>query len=827
MSGNESVSPLFPFHDTSVEGSECNFRLTISLADRSAVRYRSKMFTKSFSRGVLIGAVWFINTIASLPNGYSAPENVTTWHNDPARSGVNSNETVLTPSNVNPVDFGKLFEISVDGQVFAQPLYLTGLEIPGKGMHNVVFIATEHDSVYACDADDGTILWHVMALKSGETASDNFGCDIMAEVGITATPVISNNVLFVQAMSKDANGNYFQRLHAFDIFTGEEMFGGPVDINATYPKSGGTTVFNPSKQFDRAGLVLANGVIYTTWSSFCDALPYNGWVIGYDTTLRQAAVINLTANGSGGSIWAGGAAPAVDSAGNLFFMTANGTFDTSLDANGFPASQDFGGCFVKLGIGADNSLTVADYFAPFNTVEESALDLDLGSGGVLLLPDMIDEGGQTRHLAVGAGKDAHIYIADRDNMGKFNSESNSNVYQDVAGALIGQSFGSPAFFDGHLYYASFPDHLKSFQFIDGRLDQAPIGMTPTRFGFPGASPAISANGTDNGIVWAAEYATPAVLHAYSANDVSNELYNSSQAPDGRDNFGSGNKFVVPIIANGKVYVGTQTSVGVFGLFDPPRLANVSARAQVGSGDDVLVAGFIVQGSATRNLVIRGIGPSLGVDRTPLVQTLQDPVLELHDSSGAILEANDNWNDGAHSDVISALGLAPTDPRESAMYVGLTSDSYTVVMRGVGDSTGLGLVELYDVSQLPNSTVVNLSARSFVGAGDDVLIGGMIVTGIAPQMVIMRAIGPDLASSDVSGVLADPLLELYDGNGVLLASNDNWRSGQEAEIIANNLAPTNDLDPAIFTSLAPGNYTAIVRGTGGATGVALLESYALH
>jgi len=782
------------------------------------------MVGKQIYRECLIGGVFVLGALA--PAAFCAPANVLTWHNDSARSGVNPNETVLAPTNVNQTDFGKLFEIPVDGQVFAQPLYVSGVAIPDNGTHNVVYIATEHDSVYACDADDGSVLWHVMLLKLGETSSDNMNCDIMREVGITATPVITGGVIYVQAMSKDSDGNYFQRLHGLDIRTGEELFGGPVDIAATYSGFGSETVFDPKPQFDRAGLVLQDGVIYTCWSSFCDQNTYHGWVIGYDTSLNQVRVVNLTPNGEEGSIWASGAAPAADSNGNLFLMTANGTFDTVLDSNGFPVQGDFGNCFVNLGPGTNGNLSVSDYFAPFNTVEESAMDFDLGSGGTLLLPDMLDGAGQTRHLALGAGKDSHIYIVDRDNMGKFNPDSNDNIYQDVVGSIFGFALSSPAFFNGHLYYGIWTDRLRSFQFIDGRLDPVPVSVSPAVFGFPGITPAISASGSTNGIVWAAEYTSPATLHAYNADDVSVELYNSNQAQNGRDEFGPGVRFVVPTIANEKVYVGADENVGVFGMFDPPRLANVSARAQIGTGDDVLIGGFIIEGGAPRELVLRGIGPSLNVGGVPIAGTLQEPALELENSSGAVIAANDNWGDSPQKDDISAAGLAPADSLESAVLVNLDPGSYTVILRGQGDSTGIGLVELYDISEVPNTTLRNLSARGFVGTGDDVLIGGLIVAGIASQNVILRAIGPDLASSGVSGSLANPTLELYDSNGVLLQSNDNWRSDQQAEIIATGVVPADDLDAAIVDTLAPGSYTTIVRGAAGSSGIALVETYAL-
>jgi outer membrane protein assembly factor BamB len=790
------------------------------------------MHSKWFFRGVVIGGAWFISTIALSTSGFSAPANVTTWHNDDARSGVNPNESVLSPSNVNATDFGKLFEIPVDGQVFAQPLYLSGVEIPGKGTHNVVYIATEHDSVYACDADDGSVLWHVTLLKTGETPSDNFGCTDLdiAEFGITATPIITGGVLYVQAMSKDSSGNYFQRLHGLDILTGSELFGGPVDIAATYPGTGLETVFTPRQHFDRAGLVLQDGVIYTTWSSICDREPYSGWVIGYDTSLTQVSVLNLTPNGSQGSIWASGAAPAADSNGHLFVLTGNGTFDTSLDSAGFPLKRDFGNCFLNMGLATDGALTVSDYFTPFDTIHESEIDLELGSGGTILLPDMNDAAGNTRHLVLGGGKDGHIYIADRDNMGKFNPDSNANIYQDVVGAVPNQIFSTPAFFNSRIYYAVNLEPLKSFQFVNALLDPVPLAVSPTTYGFPGATPAISANGIIDGMVWTAEYLPTALLHAYDADDVSKELYNSNQAPDGRDQFGVGNKFVVPTIANGKVYVGTKGGIGVFGLFDPPHLANLSARTQVGTGDNVLIGGFIIQGSATHLLVIRGIGPSISVNGSPVAGTLQDPVLDLYNSAGALIATNDNWGDSSAKDEIAAVGLAPTDPRESAILPTLNPGSYTAILRGVENSTGIGLLEIYDITGVtgaPISTLPNLSSRGFVGTGDDVLIGGLIVAGVASQNVILRAIGPDLASRGVNGSLMDPVIELHDVNGVLLASNDNWRSDQEAEIIATGLQPADDRDAAIVRTLPPGSYTTIVYGAANSTGVALVETYALH
>jgi hypothetical protein len=330
-------------------------------------------------------------------------------------------------------------------------------------------------------------------------------------------------------------------------------------------------------------------------------------------------------------------------------------------------------------------------------------------------------------------------------------------------------------------------------------------------------------------VWAAQSSEnlTAVLHAYDPANLGTEFYNSNQAANSRDHFGMGNKFIVPTIANGKVYVGAPSSVAVFGLFNPPRLANISGRAQIGTGDNVLIAGFIIHGSASKQVVLRAIGPSLQVNGTPVPGRLQNPLLELHDKNGALIASNDDWATDVNASQVRAAGLAPSDSREAALARTLAPDFYTAIVRGANNTTGIGLAEMFDLSQPPTSTVANISVRSFVGAGDDVLIGGIIVAGLASQTVLFRAIGPDLTASGVANALADPTLELHDINGTLIASNDNWKSTQQAQIEATGLAPGNDRDAAILVSLQPGNYTAIVRGSGRTTGIALAEAYALQ
>ena len=520
-----------------------------------------------------------------------AQPGVLTWHNDNARTGQNLQETILTPANVHSSAFGKLFVINVDGKADAQPLYVPSVLIPSQGYHNVLYVATEHDSAYAFDADNGSQLWKMSLLGAGETTSDPvFGCgQVEPEIGITATPAIDLQVgphgtMYLIAMSKDGSGNYLQRLHALDITTGAEQFAGPIEVQASYPGGGAENTFNPKVHKERPGLLLSNSVVYTSWGSHCDGGSYAGWVIGYDeASLQQTSVLNLAPNGSEAAVWASGAAPAADASGNIFVLTGNGTFDTTLTAGGFPNRNDFGNAFVK--ISAAGGLSVADYFSMSNSVSESNADEDLGSGGAMLLPPLNDAQGHARSLAVGAGKDGHIYVVDQNNLGKFNPATNA-IYQDLPGAVGGGVFSSPAWFNGTLYYGDVGGTLKAFPFVTGAL-QAPSSHSSQAFPYPGATPSISANGTSNAIVWAAENSGTAVLHAYDATNLSNELYNSNQAAGGRDHFGSGNKFIVPTVVDGKVYVGTTNGVGVFGLLCSYAIAPQSITIPASGGSQTV------------------------------------------------------------------------------------------------------------------------------------------------------------------------------------------------------------------------------------------------
>jgi hypothetical protein len=494
-------------------------------------------------------------------------QSVLTWHNDNSRTGQNLNESALTLANVNATQFGKKFTRSVDGRIYAQPLYVPNVSIPGKGTHNVVYVATENDSVYAFDAGGAptAALWHHAFTNpaKGITAvrcADTPACGVVGPVvGITGTPVIdpTTKTLYVVVFTKE-NGSHFQRLHALDITTGAERFGGPVVIQASVHGTGagsigGTVTFDPLVQNQRPALLLTNGVVYIAWASFSDLGNYHGWVLGYNSaTLKQVAVFNDTRNGLQGGIWqSGGGLSAAPGGTAVFLLTGNGTFDANT------GGVDYGDSFLKLS--TTGRLSVADYFTPDNQSKLDRLDIDLGSGAGLILPT---QSGPFPHEIIGAGKQGIIYVVSRDNMGKFNSTRN-NVIQTVAGSIKGY-FGTPAYFNNAVYFSGWADFLGRYTLTNGRLSIMPASESPTKFNQANA-PSISANGSTNGIVWAVDHISPhsSVLHAYDASDVSRELYNSNQNAV-RDSLG-GAKFPVPTVANGEVFIGTFSGLVVYGI----------------------------------------------------------------------------------------------------------------------------------------------------------------------------------------------------------------------------------------------------------------------
>jgi hypothetical protein len=512
-------------------------------------------------------------TLEPLEDRWLPSTNVLTYHNDNARTGDNLQETVLTPANVNAQQFGKLFSEPVDGQVYGQPLYLENVNVPGQGTHNVVYVATENDSVYAFDADHGGApLWQDSFINpaAGVTPipSADVRCDaITPEIGITSTPVIdpASGTLYVVAALKTAVGGkvgYVQKLFALDVTTGAEKVPGGTVIKASIPGTGdggSVMTFNAKQHLQRAALLLLDGVVYVAFTSHCDNPPNHGWVMGYNArTLRRVMVFNASPDGHDATVWQSGAGPAADAAGHIYFITGNGTFDANT------GGRDFGDSFVKLRAGG--RLAVADSFTPFNQARLSSLDQDLGSGGPLLLPD---QPGPHPHLIIGAGKEGTIYLVNRDRLGRFHRRGDQ-VVQELVQA-IGPSFGSPAYFDAGaggrwLYYGGEADFLRAFQLVNGLLTPSPGAISAQRFLTPGATPSVSANGTANGIVWALS-TKPAGLFAFDATNLGRELYDSTQNA-ARDQLDAVVRFTVPTVADGKVFVGTQHALTVYGELNP-------------------------------------------------------------------------------------------------------------------------------------------------------------------------------------------------------------------------------------------------------------------
>ena len=504
------------------------------------------------------------------------------YRNDNFRTGQNLAESVLTPSNVNASRFGLQFTDPIDAAAYAQPLYVPNVSIPGQGTHNVVYVATENDSVYAFDADAaGPPLWHTSFIDpaNGITAVPwtDIGCtDLTPIIGITATPVIdpASRTLYVESKVKLGPGSYEQQLHALDITTGleQKQMNSPVTITASVPGTAedsvnGTVSFDPLLQHDRPALTLDNGVVYLSFASHCDEQPYHGWILGYDeTSLDQVVVYNTTPNGSEGGIWEAGCGPGVDTDGDLITITGNGTFDTGA------SPVDYGDSFLRLTPGA-GTLSVSSFFTPLNELLLDDDDLDMGSGGNLLLPD---QDGPNPHLMVGIGKLGSIYLVNRDSMGGFNAASDQMV-QKVNGKVLGM-FSTPAYWAGKvpkaglrnmIYTIGAGDQPKMFVISNGLIKTPLASIGSFTFGYPGASPVISANGTAGGILWAINTSSwktggAAILYAFDALDLNHELYSSNQFSF--DDPGPAVKFTVPTVANGSVYVGTQTQLAVFGLF---------------------------------------------------------------------------------------------------------------------------------------------------------------------------------------------------------------------------------------------------------------------
>jgi hypothetical protein len=500
---------------------------------------------------------------------------VATWRNDLAHSGVNSREYALTGQNVASSTFGKLFSCPVDGWVYAQPLWMANVKIRGA-RHNVVFIATENDSLYAFDADGSgcKTVWstpNVNLIPRGEKIApladlehDSFALGPVT--GITGTPVIdlsSRTIYLVAVTESKTKGTIIQRLHAIDITTGRERPRSPVVIASSvrgtgYDNVNGTITFAAKMQKQRAGLLLLNGIVYVGWGGYNNTDFYHGWLMGYDTsTLTQVHVLNDTIDGGRGGIWMSGASPAADSQGNVYLMTGNGDFNAN-NAGG----RNYGDTFLKLS--TSGKLSVSDWFTPFDQKKLAEEDLDLGTGGGAILPDQVR--GPFPHLLLGCSKSGMLYVLNRDNLGHYNSLSNSQIVQSFV-VDKNEIYATPLFWQNVLYVTADIGPLKAFRFltVTDQFETKPFSTSSQRYVYPGVVPVLSAAGTNHAILWAINPASPGVLYAYDPSNLSTEFWNSSQAASSRDQAGTGVKFTVPTVANGKVYIGTQTELDVYGL----------------------------------------------------------------------------------------------------------------------------------------------------------------------------------------------------------------------------------------------------------------------
>jgi LysM repeat protein len=553
-------------------------------------KYRTNKLSGSLRGLIGAGLLLAIGTLTA-----HAQVSVTTWRNDIARTGQNLNETILNPSDVNPTQFGKLFSQAVDGYVFAQPLYMPNVTIGGMS-HNVVFVATEHDSVYAFDADNNggsnaNPLWFASMLSAAHGAAagatsvsdDYLGTDIVPEVGITGTPVIDPTTGTLYVVSQTMEGtNFFLRLHALDITTGAEKFNGPVTITATVPgtgngSSGGSLTFDTEWQNQRPGLLLLNGIVWIGFGSHGDNGPWHGWIMGYNSqTLQQTGAFCTSPNGVGSGIWMGGAglaAEVIDPVnhpyGRMFFATGNGDYTATTP---YAANMDYGDSILNLDL-SNGVPTIQDEFTPMGQAELDAYDGDQASGGLLIVPTQTS--GSYPHLLVQAGKSGEVYLLNRDNLGGYHTAGDTVVQELPYEVGNVGTWSMPAYWNGTVYYWAQIDTLKAFPLVNGLLT-GPTATSSETYGYPGANPSISANGNTQGIVWSVDseaYTTngPAVLQAHSASNVATTLYSSS-TNSSRDNPGPSVKFAVPTVVNGKVYVGAQSLLSVYGLLNGQQLA---------------------------------------------------------------------------------------------------------------------------------------------------------------------------------------------------------------------------------------------------------------
>jgi hypothetical protein len=749
---------------------------------------------RNIVRGLLALALL---ALASFPA--IAQVNVLTYHNDIARTGQNTNETILTPANVNQTTFGKLFSYTIDGYAYAQPLYYANLAM-GAGTaqagttHNVFFIATENDSVYAFDADNNgganaSPLWKVSLIDAAHGAGSGEApmpattvgtTDIVPQIGITGTPVIdpTTNTMYVVAKSVTGGTTFIQRLHAIDITTGLEKFGGPVTLAGQVSNangngsSGGILKFDPMWENQRPALMLLHGIVYIGFASHGDNGPWHGWLLAYNAaTLQQTSVFCTSPGGQGSGIWQGGAGMAADVPdpvnhpyGRMFLVTGNGTYDaTTPYANG----MDFGDDDLRFDL-TNGVITIQDSFTPMNQANLSSTDQDLGSGGVVLLPPQT---GAHPNELVQVGKANVIYLVDRDAMGGYNPNSDNNV-QEISGQLEGGIWGIPAYWNGNIYFWGRNDRIRAYSIAAGKLSGQWTSQGPVVTSFATPTPSVSSSGTTNGVVWAIETDTfgssdPGILRAYDATNVATEFYNSSQNAS-RDAAPQAVKFTVPTIANGKVYVGGALKVSVYGLLNGVQTAATPVISPAGKSftGSISVTISDTTPNAAIFYTIDGTTPTSASTAYagPITVTNTETITAIATATGFVSSqpASQTYTNG--SQTLAPSFTPPAGAYASAQTVTLSDASpaskiyYT--LDGTTPAPGAGTTKLYAAPLAVSQTTTIQAIATATGLSNSPVAVALYAVG--PSFSVGFAAAPSSMTFNGSTGLDDSRLQLTDG-----------------------------------------------------------------
>jgi hypothetical protein len=790
----------------------------------------------SFAGPLAMAAMALVNCACS-----TAQVNVTTYQNDIGRTGQNLSETILNTSNVNATQFGKLFSQPVDGQIYAQPLYLSGITVNGA-THNVIFVATENDSVYAFDADsnggtNSSPLWQASLLStaygaaSGATtvSSNLVGSDIQPQVGITGTPVIDpvSGTLYVVSKTMEG-GNAVQRLHALNVSTGLEKFGGPVVVTATVAGTGigsvnGTLTFDPLWENQRPGLLLLNGIVYIGFAAHGDNGPWHGWILGYNaTTLVQTGAYCASPNGTGGGFWMSGQGLAADQLnpttapyGRMFVPTGNGDYTAT---SPYTNSMDYGDSHLDLNL-ANGAPTITDEFTTNQQATLDSEDGDVGSGGMMVVPTQTT--GSYPHLAVQAGKAGTLYLLNRDNLGGYNATADQVVQELPYSVGDVGVWSSPAYWNGNVYYWGRFDNLKQFSLVNGLLNTTPTESSE-QYGFPGATPSISANGTTQGIVWTIDseaYVTPgpSILQAHNASSVATTLY-SSATNTARDAAGDAVKFTVPTVVNGKVYVGAAAEVDIYGL--------LSASTQV-SAPTITPGSESFQGSLTVTLADTTANASIyyttnGTAATtastlysgPITVSSTETINAIATATGLLTSAQ---NSATYSDTLQA----------AAVVFSLPTGTYSTAQSVILSDTTANAAIYYTT----NGTTPTASSTLYTGAitvnATETISAIAIAPGVSNSPVISETYTIDLGATGInftSGFAASSGTVILNGSAQLNDSRLQLTDGLTAqagtawyETPVNIQTFTNDFTFQLSNPVANGMTFTIQNSSSGALG----------